>query len=97
MITGTELEANTSQPLLDTELPVIDTMPTELPDASPGEIDGEGPLALDYRVWDKQIVEGDRVESPRMDVTYGIAAEYLHYDGSHPHSYRYYFHVVTDK
>ncbi len=100
MITGTELEDSTSQPLLDAELPLIDEMPIDLPDVSAGEIDGEGPLALDYRVWDeqvldKQLVHGDQAESPLMvtDATWTLAADYVYYDGCCPKRYKYYYHV----
>jgi hypothetical protein len=98
VITGTELEDSTSQPLLDTELPLIDAMPIDLPDVSAGEIDGEGPLALDSRVWDeqalnKQLVDDDLVESP-ADATWTLAADYVYYDGCCPKSYKYYYHVM---
>jgi hypothetical protein len=92
VITDAEL-GEPARPLLGAGLPVIDVAPVALPDVSSAEMDSEGPLALDYRAWGKQ------VESPRMavphDVTYGETKKTkVNYDGK---SYYYPVHTVTDK
>jgi hypothetical protein len=97
MITGAELN-DARQPLLDDELLVIDEMPAETPAVSAGEVAGEGPLALDYRTWDEQVVEDGQIETPRMDVTYDLAYRVVNYDGSgKPKKYTYAVHNVSDK
>jgi hypothetical protein len=92
VITGTQA-GDASQPLLGGGLTVIDTAPVALPDVTAGAIDEEGPLALDYRAWGKQ------VESPRMAVPHDVTYENtkkveISYDGK---KYEYGIHTVADK
>lgn len=90
MITGVDLAA--SPALLEEGLTLMEAAPVSLPDHASGQIDQEGPLALDYRTW------ADPTTAPVMaspnDVTYTLRWTKVSYDGR---VYQYAYASVDDK